>query len=129
MALTLSIVDETTSGAQRSAGEFHFDNETLTLRELIHRRVREEVGRFNASDAEVFRGLVEPEATERILNGVRERPVLDSEKQCAQAISAFQTNGFLVLVDDRQVADLDENLQLTANTRIAFLKLLPLAGG
>jgi hypothetical protein len=129
MALTLSIVDETTSGTRRSAGDFRFDTETLTLRELICRRVQQEVERFNRSEAEVFRGLIEPEDIERILNGARERPVLDWEKQYAKAITAFQGNGFLVLVDDRQIGDLDQNLQLTAQTKVAFLKLVPLAGG
>ena len=129
MALTLSIVDETTSGKRRCAGDFHFDTETLTLRELISRRVQQEVERFNRSDVEVFRGLIEPAEIERILNGVRERPVLDWEKQVAKAITAFQGNGFLVLVDDRQITDLDQTVQLTAQTKIAFLKLVPLVGG
>lgn len=129
MALALSIVDETTSGTGRCAGDFHFDTETLTLRELISQRVQQEVERFNRSDVEVFRGLIEPEEIERVLNGVRERPVLDWEKQVAKAITAFQGNGFLVLVDDRQITGLDQILRLTAQTKIAFLKLVPLAGG
>jgi hypothetical protein len=129
MALTLSIVDETTSGKRRCAGDFHFDTETLTLRELISRRMQQEVERFNQSNVEVFRGLIEPEEIERILNGVRERPVLDCENLVAKAITAFQGNGFLVLVDDRQITDLDQNLQLTAHTKVAFLKLVPLVGG
>jgi len=129
MALTLSIVDETTAGDRRSAGNFSFDAESLTLRELIGRRVQQEVERFNRSDVEVFRGLIEPDETERILNGVRERPVLDWQKQFGRALAAFQGNGFLVLVDDRQITDLDQNLELTAQTKVAFLKLVPLAGG
>jgi hypothetical protein len=129
MAVTLSIFDETTSGKRSSAGEFCFDAETLTLRELIRRRVQQEVERFNRSDIPVFRGLVEPRETERILNGVRERPVLDWEKQFDKALTSFQGNGFLVFVDDRQITDLDQSLQLTAQTKVAFLKLVPLIGG
>jgi hypothetical protein len=129
MALTVTILDETTSGKQSSAGEFHFDAEKLTLRELIRRRVQQEVERFNRSEVEVFRGLVQPDETERILNGVRERPVLDWEKQFAKAIAAFQGNGFLILVDDRQIVDLDESIQIHAQTKVAFLRLVPLIGG
>lgn len=129
MALTISIVDETTSGQRRSAGDFRFDTETLTLRELIRRRVQQEVERFNRSDAQVFRGLIDPEETERVLNGVPERPVLNWEKQYAKAVTAFQGNGFLVLVDNRQITDLDETLQLRAQTTVSFLKLVPLIGG
>jgi len=129
MAFTLSIIDETASGNRWSAGDFRFDAEILPLRELIRRRVQQEVERFNQSDIEPFRGLIEPEATERILNGVRERPVLDEEKQYAKAIGSFQGNGFLVLVDDRQITDLDDNVRLTADTKVTFLKLVPLVGG
>ena len=129
MAFALSIVDETTSGNRRSAGEFCFDTETPTLRELIRRRVQQEVERFNRSDAEVFQGLIQPGETERILNGVEERRVLDWEKQYAKAITAFQGNGFLVLGDGRQICDLDENLELAAGAEVRFLKLVPLVGG
>ena len=129
MVLTLPIVDETTSGSRQSAGDFRFDSETLTLRELIRRRVQQEVGRYNQSDEPEFRGLIQPGETERILNGVRERRVLDWQRQCDKAIAAFQSNGFVVLVDDRQITDLDDPIELTAQTRISFLKLVPLVGG
>jgi len=129
MPISLPILDETTAGERRSAGEFQFEAETLTLREIIRRRVQQEVERFNRSDIEVFRGLVQPEETERILNGVRERPVLDWQKQYARALAAFQGNGFLVFVDDRQITDPDETVHLTAHTKVAFLKLVPLIGG
>src|SRR5262249_45531513 len=122
MSLTLSILDETTAGERRRGGDFQFNASTATLREIIRTRVRQEVERFNQSDVEVFRGLIQPEETERILNGVRERPFLDWEQQYAKAIRAFNGNGFLVFVDGRQIAELDETLHLTAQTEVAFLK-------
>jgi hypothetical protein len=129
MPLTLSIFYETTAGERCSAGTFQFDAATLTLRELIRVFVQQEVKRFNEAGSEVFRGLVEPDASERILNGVRERPVLDWEKQFAKAIAAFKGNGFLVLLDERQITDLDETLHLTPESQLTFLKLVPLMGG
>jgi len=129
MPLTLSLHDETTAGERRSAGTFQFDTANLTLREIIRLRVQQEVERFNAAEYEVFQGLVQPEESERILNGVRTRPVLDWQKQFAKAIAAFKSNGFLVLLDDRQIMDLDENLRLTAHSKITFLRLVPLIGG
>ena len=129
MALTLSILDETTAGKRRSAGDFSFDTETLSLRELIRRRVQQEVERFNQSNLQTFQGLIQPGETERILNGVRERPVLDWEQQYARAIIAFQGNGFLVFVDDRQIIDLDQKIELTTGTQVSFVKLVPLVGG
>ena len=129
MPLTLSIVYETTAGQRCNAGAFQFDDATLTLRELIRVFVQEEVKRFNESGSEVFRGLVQPDASERILNGVRERPVLDWEKQFDKAIGAFKGNGFLVLLNERQITDLDETLLLTPQSQLTFLKLVPLMGG
>ena len=129
MPLELPVRDETTSGESRSAGIFQFDNASLTLREIIRLRVHQEVARFNKSDYEMFQGLVQPEESERVLNGVRTRPVLDAQKQLAKAIAAFKGNGFLVLLNDRQIMDLDEMLHLTAQSKITFLRLVPLVGG
>lgn len=129
MPLILSILDETTTGGRQKAGDFRFDTPTSTLREIIRQRVQQEVDRFNQTDREIFRGLVQPEENERILNGVRERPLLDSERQFAKAIASFNSNGFLVFIDDRQITDLDEAIQLTPQSRVTFLKLIPLIGG
>ena len=129
MPLTLSILYETTAGERCNAGVFQFDEATLTLRELIRVFVQQEVKRFNESGSEAFRGLVQPDESERILNGVRERPVLDWEKQFTKAIAAFTGNGFVVLLDERQMTDLDETLHLTPQSQLTFLKLVPLMGG
>ena len=129
MPLTLSILYETTAGERCNAGVFQFDEATLTLRELIRVFVQKEVERFNETGSEAFRGLVQPDESERILNGVRERPVLDWEKQFTKAIAAFKGNGFVVLLDERQMTDLDETLHLTPESQLTFLKLVPLMGG
>jgi hypothetical protein len=129
MPLTLSVRDETTGGEIRSAGTFQFETASLALRDIIRLRVQQEVARFNEADYEVFQGLVQPEESERILNGVRTRPMLDWQKQYTKAIAAFKGNGFLVLLDDRQIMDLDETLHLTAESKITFLRLVPLIGG
>jgi hypothetical protein len=130
MPFTFSILDETTAGERFDAGAFVCESATTTLRDLIRIRVQQEVDRYNHSDAKTFRGLIQPEATERILNG--ERPLerlLDWEKQYAHATAAFQTNGFLVMVDDRQIMELDEPVILEPQSKVTFLKLVPLIGG
>ena len=129
MPLTVSILDETTGGERRSAGDFEFATPTATLREIIRHRVQQEVERFNQSDAELFRGIVRPEETERMLNGVRQRPVLDWQQQYAKALASFEANGFVVFLGDRQITGLDEPLRLAAHTKLTFLKLVPLIGG
>ena len=42
---------------------------------------------------------------------------------------AFTRNGFFVLVGDRQVESLDEELELKVDTDVSFVKLVPLVGG
>lgn len=127
--VSLAILDETTSGDRRAAGGLQLDGTTTTVREIVRLRVQQEVERFNRNESVVFRGLVQPEDSERILNGVRQKPVLDWEKQYDKAVTAFRGNGLLILVDDRQIMDLDEEIQLRPQTKVTFLKLVPLIGG
>ena len=99
----------------------------LTARELIGSRVRQEVERYNQSLPEVFRGLVQPEESEQILNGFRlktKRP-LDWEVQIQRACSSFERNGFLLLVDGQQVADLDAEIDLARRFRSSVRKARP----
>ena len=127
----VKFVDETTSGGRAAGWELEIAEERLTLRELIRRRVFQEVAEYHATTPEVFQGLVQPEDTERVLNGyaLRTRRRLDPERQTARALEAFRSNGFLVLVGDRQVTDLDEEIPLPLGTEVTFLKLVPLVGG
>lgn len=127
----VTFVDETTSGGRSDGWGIEIAEERLTVRELIRRRVFQEVAEYNARTPEVFQGLVQPQDTERVLNGyaVRSRRRIDPEAQTEQALKAFAGNGFLVLVGDRQVTDLDDEIELGLGTEITFLKLVALVGG
>jgi hypothetical protein len=127
----LAIRDESTSG--RVAHEIVIDDvpETLSLRELIRLRVRDEVAKFNAHPTERFAGLVSPEGAEADLNGYRltAARTIDWELQADAAVDAFEHNGFFVLIGGRQVEDLDEPVRLDEATDVAFVRLVPLVGG
>ncbi|MFD8707584.1 hypothetical protein ACFV1W_34220 [Kitasatospora sp. NPDC059648] len=128
---TVIFVDETTSGVRRDAWRLAVAEERLTLRELIRRRVHREVAEHNAGRS-AFHGLVQPTPAERTLNAYRQPEAdraVDPERQFLRAVEAFGRNGFLVLVGDRQVEELDAELDLRADTEVCFLKLVPLAGG
>jgi hypothetical protein len=129
--VTVSIVDETTGGGRGDAWCLEIFEERPLLREVIRRRVFQEVAEHNARPSEEFLGLVRPTDAERELNGVRERDRrrLDPERQYRRALEAFRRNGFIVLVDDEQMDDLDARAELHAGTRVTFLQLVPLAGG
>ena len=133
MLATLTIRDETTFGFDKNPYVFTLDLEAerVTARELVRERVRREVEDYNARRPEYFRGLVQPSDAERTLNGfrVRERRQLDWEEQYEKALAAFERNGFVLLVDDRQVEDLEQVIELGPRTSVTFLKLVPLVGG
>ncbi|MFI5980192.1 hypothetical protein ACIBEA_04860 [Streptomyces sp. NPDC051555] len=131
---TVTFVDETTSGDRGAAFGLDIAEERLTARELIRRRVFQEVAEFNAraqSQPQVFQGLVQPHDTERVLNGyaLRTPRHIDPQAQTERALAAFAGNGFLVLVGDRQVTDPDEEMELPLGVEVTFLKLVPLVGG
>lgn len=103
----------------------------LTVRALIRARIEQEVTAYNERQGEYFQGLVQPGAAELTLNGYRLlRPRrIDPAEQVARAIEAFNRNGFLILIDDRQVEQLDDVVILGEQTVVTFVKLVPLVGG
>jgi hypothetical protein len=128
--MLMTIRDETATG--RAVGSIVLEVPgTITLRELIRLRVRDEVARYNARPTDRFNGLVRPVAAEEDLNGYRMRTAapIDWERQADAALAAFARNGFFVLVADRQVEDLDEELTLDEASEVAFVRLVPLVGG
>src|SRR6266702_4954280 len=131
MATLVTVFDETTSGERTNSLTLEFLTARVTARELIRRRVYEEVQEYNLSTPEYFRGLVQPTEAEKVLNGykLRERRKIDWEEQYARAVEAFERNGFFMLVDDRQVERLDEEIELKVATEVSFIKLVRLVGG
>jgi hypothetical protein len=70
MSVTLTVRDETASGDVFNELPLEFPSERITVRELIRARVYQEVQDFNRKTEErFFRGLVQPNDSERILNG------------------------------------------------------------
>lgn len=128
---TVVIRDETSAGKVDWEVILNDIPHRLTLADLIRRRVREEVARANAEPGRDFRTLVKPVDTEATLNGYRCRQPkqIDWERQAAVAEEAFKRNGFFVIVGDRQVEDLDEEIDLTVETDVRFVRLVPLVGG
>jgi hypothetical protein len=88
----------------------------ITLRDLIHTRVREEVAQRNAD------ALVRPRAG-------RNAGTIDWREQAHVAERAFEANQFFVLVGGKQVDDLAAELDLGVDTDVVFVRLVPLVGG
>jgi hypothetical protein len=118
-------------GGGASAHDWEAPALRLTLREVVAGRVRQEVALFNRDLPEVYRGLVAPEESERVLNGycLNGPRELDPEREVARAMRAFEANAFLVFSKGMQIHSLDEEIDLAAAPELEFIKLLPLAGG
>ncbi|MDG4826313.1 hypothetical protein O7635_31065 [Asanoa sp. WMMD1127] len=83
----------------------------MSARELLRLRVRDEVARRRAT------GLVPADPTE------------PWAAQADAACRAFDRNGFVMLVGDRQIESLDEMIDLRTEPSVAFVRLVPLVGG
>ena len=93
--------------------------------------MREEVARFNAVPSTVFEGLVMAEGGRPASRGfaMSEPGWVDWEVRASEAVEAFGRNRFFVLFDGRQVTDLDQPLQLSADSDVRFVRLVQLIGG
>lgn len=136
MSITLTIRDETASGKLYNEVPLVFPSEQITIRELIRERVYQEVQDYNTRQTEqAFRGLIQPSETERTLNApnpktpAKPQKQIDWKQQYDRALEAFQNNGFLVLVGERQAESLDEVVTLETGSQVAFVKLALLVGG
>ncbi len=131
MANRLHIADATMTGEAQPVLVLDFLTERITVRELIRSRVYQEVQDYNTRQPEQFQGLVQPTDAEKTLNGYRLRQPrqLNWQHQFEQAVKAFQANGFIILVDDEQVTELEEEIVIQPGTAVTFLKLVPLVGG
>jgi hypothetical protein len=131
MSVTIRVVDEIKPGTRDAGWALEILHERTTARELIRSRVYQEVTEYNARPSGRFRGLVRPTEAERVLNGyhVRAGRKIDWQAQYRKAIEAFRHTGFILLVDDRQLVDLDETVELRPGSEVTFLRLVPLVGG
>ena len=126
------IVDETIGGNRRQTFTIESLDEKLTVRENIRARIWQEVQEYNALQRAVaFEGLVQPTETETRLNGPQSKTFnpIDWQKQFETAIRSFETNGFFILIGDRQAESLDEVFRIGAETEVCFVKFVPLVGG
>ncbi|MER7591051.1 hypothetical protein ABTW72_26295 [Micromonospora sp. NPDC127501] len=99
----ITIADEVTGAPKGPEWTLEVFEESVRLGELIRRRTFLEIAESGAD--------------------------VDPEERTLVALDAFRRNGFVVLVDDRQVTALDEKVRLHAGSRVTFLKLVPLVGG
>ena len=131
MAYQLRIKDETAGGKILNEIIISLQHELVSVKEIISSRVTSEVETYNQRLPQYFQGLVQPEATEKTINGYKmpKRKLIDAEQQVYIALDAFIRNAYFVLIDQKQAMSLDEMVLLTPDTEVSFVKLTPLIGG
>ncbi len=109
-----------------------------TLRDLIAQVVRTEVQAFRERQEErrTFRALTARQLTQgvergKIEMGGREGPeqTVDEEEAVAVACQAFEDGLFLAIIDNETYRELDREVHLSEESRVAFVRLTMLAGG
>ena len=125
---TLTIKDETAAGRVLHQILLEFENEYISVKQLIEARIKAEIKRYEKDIDSYKKGLVLPTNLEKRLNN-KKAPKIDVEKQLYIALKAFQNNGFFILVDDEQVEELEDKFLIDETTQVSFVKLTPLVGG
>ena len=132
MTNTLIVRDETATGKTVHEFELELPTERMTVRELIRSRVYQEVKDHNTQPLAKFEGLVTPTDDEAALNGNQPKQrsdQIDWRRQFDRVLTAFRARQILLLVDDKQVDSLDEEVELAHGTQLTFLRLTLLTGG
>ncbi|MFX1239190.1 MAG: hypothetical protein ACFFAS_00185 [Promethearchaeota archaeon] len=106
---------------------------TATISEIISLRVKKEVDDYNKKINQGNHMLVEPAKKEKTLNKRTKKrikkEVINSEIQIKIALEAFSEKQYIVLVDDKQYENLEDKVLLNDNSKVSFIKLVPLRGG
>jgi hypothetical protein len=108
----------------------------LTLRALLAMLVRKEVTAFRERQersrlTRVLSSLQIEEAAERgkvDMGGKLLRQHVVEDEAIGTALQAFEDGLYLVFVDDHQATGLDEEVYVSAETRLTFIRLVALAG-
>ena len=108
---------ETVPKSEPIEGSITIAQSKVTVGELIEKYV-------TSNDGSIGPLLVRPTEEEVALNIQSQ-----TERNIARALAAFRNNGFVLLVDDRQVDDLEDEVELNENSVVTFLRLTPLVGG
>ena len=120
------IRDENALGSIYNEFKLSFDKVEVSVRDIITERVYREVTEYNQRASQYKYALVQPTADEIQLNPKKQ---VNAERQVEIALAAFESNGFFLLVDDKQLEHLEQTVTIGDNTVISFIKLTPLVGG
>ena len=131
MSVLLRIIDQTPGRPSVNHPNLDLPLECVTARAIIARRVEAEVAALNTGEEPRPSHVFEPAAAECALNGARSAPVrwINPVRSVEIALEAFAAKRFLLLLNGKQVVELDMPLILAPDSEARFLRLVPLVGG
>jgi len=139
MGISIQIVDEYFGKSKTPVFEINFPTETITIRDLITRRVEEEVAQVNAQrfkqkkslQERMFLAGITNRAPETLLNADKPKrhKMIDPVAAVRTALKAFEASRYFLLINDQQIEEIDKVVDLTPQTEAVFLRLTPLVGG
>ncbi len=129
--MKLLIKDDTIGGDTNNSFIIETETKTATVKELIKLRIYNEVENYNQKLPEYFRSLIQPTEAEITLNGYKmiEKRKIDPEKQYYLALDAFNKNSYFLIINNKQVEGLEQEIEIQDNIELQFIKLTPLVGG
>lgn len=141
MSNTVSVVDETLGAVSPDKRRLErkplrIDASRITARDLIRFRVEQEIERREEPSRrlayvppEPERALNEEAVARRSFSPGKNGGPEDILVAIAIAHEGFEAGRYLLVVNDRQIDDLDAEIRLSETNEACFVRLLPLQGG
>ena len=139
MGVNVRITDELFGKSKLSIFELTYPSERLTIREIITRRVEEEILRVNyknqiperiKAEHRMFLAELTQTSPEVLLNAdTKKKKLVNPVTAVSTALESFKAGGFFLLLNEKQYDSLDDKVILTPNSEVIFLRLTPLLGG
>ena len=128
--MQLLIKEENFAGKILDEILLEIETKSLTVKELIQKRVEHRVSLQNQKtqlEYQQFENEVEKKLNKN--TPVWEKKKIDAEKEVYRAWEAFNNNAFVLMVDNKQVTDLEEEIMVFDDTEVSFVRLTQLVGG
>ncbi len=123
MSITITVKNELLQGGAQPSWPLEIHEECSTLREIIRCRIYQDVSEYHARKRVRELCLIPPTTCQsQSETGTEDRPLLDWQRHYKQAIKAFEKRSYIVIVDNKQVTQLDSQVQLTSESSVTFFK-------
>jgi len=99
------------------------------IRLAVGEQIRELTARRRLSAAETVQALRRQYQTSGSISSLPDDPRLDPQREAERALAAFTAGTCLLFVNGEQVRDLNQEVAVGIDTKVQFLRLVPLVGG